>query len=95
MCFKLCDDEKGSSTSKYRLYTLVTGFLACQSKFDKDVLSRNKWVFDESVYFNNLGLVKTENAFIKRIIELTEGDDKDYFERRLEEFNKNQPLQSV
>jgi len=82
-CFDLKDDMKGSWDDKWKLYSTIIIFLGIESIKDKDVVSKNKWIFEDSSYFNDLGTVRKEKGFIKKAIELS--PNKEYFEKRISE----------
>lgn len=82
-CFDLKDDMKGSWDDKWKLYSTIIIFLGIESIKDKDVVSKNKWIFEGSSYFNDLGTVRKEKGFIKKAIELS--PNKEYFEKRISE----------
>lgn len=68
-CFQIEDDDEGSWTDKFALYSDVLIFLGLCSFGDKNVLNENAWLLDKATYFNNLGTVKKEKGFIKYCIE--------------------------
>lgn len=82
-CFELKDDAQGSWEDKFRLWSTVIIWLGLSSLVDKDIASKNPWIFSDDVYFNELGTVKKPKGFYKKCIELA--TQKEYFEKKLNE----------
>lgn len=82
-CFLLKDDEMGQRTEKWDLYCSIIFFLSFESLVDKDVISKNQWIFERSTYFNDLGTVRKKKGFLKKAIELS--SNRKYFEKELKE----------
>lgn len=85
-CFKLGDDADGSWGDKFRLWSAVVFFLVCLSEADKEGLSKNSWIFDKSVYFNDFGTVRKLKGFYKKCIE--KSSMPDYFKQCLDKLEK-------
>lgn len=82
-CFLLQDDVEGSWNDKWDIFCTVVLFLGTEVAFDKDVISKNHWLFESSTYFNDLGTLRKKKGFIKKGIELA--SNKKYFEDLLKE----------
>lgn len=81
-CFELKDDNQGSWEDKWNLWSNIVIWLGVYAK-DKDFISNNSWLFENSTYFNEMGTVRKAKGFYKKCLELA--PDKGYFERRLNE----------
>ena len=85
-CFELKDDTQGSWRDKYELWSNVLIWLGVYSGSDKEIISRNPWVFSKEVYFNELGTIRKAKGFYKKCIELTSDEEyKAYFEKKYNE----------
>lgn len=67
--FEVKDDDSGSWSDKFVLYSDILVFLGLCSFNDKKVLEENKWLLEKDAYFNSLGIVKKEKGLIKYCIE--------------------------
>ena len=84
--FDVEDDEDGSWSDKYAIYSSILIFLGLCSFDDKNVLEENKWLLEKEPYFNSLGTVKKEKGFIKYCIEHCTYPD--YWKRKLDELEE-------
>ena len=84
-CFEMKDDTQGSWEDKWALWSNMLIWLSAYSS-DKDIISKNPWIFSKEVYFNELGSVRKLKGFFKKCIELTTDKEyKEYFEGKYEE----------
>ncbi|MBO5746684.1 MAG: hypothetical protein J6S13_06295 [Clostridia bacterium] len=84
-CFEFEDDAQGSFENKFNLWSQVVAWLCGYSK-DKDIISKNRWVFSKEVYLNEFGTVRKPKGFFKKCMELAADEQsKAYFEK---EYNK-------
>ena len=85
-CFEFEDDAQGSFENKFKLWSQVAIRLCCLCSKDKDIISKNQWVFSKEVYLNEFGTVRKPKGFFKKCMELAADEQsKVYFE---EEYNK-------
>ncbi len=84
-CFEFEGDAQGSFENKFELWSQVVTWLCGYSK-DKDIISKNRWVFSKEVYLNEFGTVRKPKGFFKKCMELAADEQsKAYFEK---EYNK-------
>ncbi len=67
--FDLKDDDTGSWSDKFNIYSDILIFLGLCSFEDKNVLEENKWLLEEEPYYNSLGIIKKKKGFFKYCIE--------------------------
>lgn len=85
-CFEIKDDAEGSWQDKYMLWSDILIWLATYGDLDKDILSKNAWIFSKEVYLNEFGTLRKTKAFYKKCMELaTDEQHKAYFEKRYTE----------
>jgi len=86
-CFELKDDTQGSWDDKWELWSSILKFIGIFGVVDdKDIISKNPWIFSKEVYFNELGTVRKLKGFCKKCIELTTDEEhKAYFEKKYNE----------
>ena len=46
-------------------------FLSVYGAADKDIVSKNQWIFAKETYYNDMGLVRQKKAFLKKCAELS------------------------
>ncbi len=84
-CFELADDAQGSFDDKWDLWSNVLMWLGMYSS-NKDIISKNKWIFSKEVYLNELGTVRKLKGFYKKCIELAADEEsKSFFEEKYNE----------
>lgn len=69
-CFELGDNAQGSRGDKFKLWSEILIWLGIFSRSDREILSKNPWIFSNEVYFNDLGTVRKPKGFYKKCIEL-------------------------
>lgn len=84
--FQIEDDDEGSWSDKFCLYSDVLIFLGLCSFTDKNVLNENAWLLEKATYFNSLGTVKKEKGFVKYCIEKCTYPD--YWKNKLEKLEE-------
>ena len=65
------------------MWTDILIWLGIYGDNDKDIIANNPWLFENDVYFNNLGMARKAKGFYKKCLELA--TDKKYFEDKLKE----------
>ena len=80
-CFKLDDDAQGLWKDKFTMWSSVMIWLGLNGLTDKDIVSKNPWIFSNDTYFNDMGTARKQKGFYKKCIELA--TNKKYFEDRL------------
>lgn len=84
-CFELKDDAQGSWDDKYDLWSSIVIFLSTNYA-DRDIISKNPWIFSKEAYFNDLGTVRKRKGFYKKCAELANDVEyKAYFEKNYNE----------
>lgn len=81
--FTFENDDQGSEEDKSKVYTIIMQFIANQCIFDKDIISKNRWIFEENTYFNEMGIVRKVKGFLKKCAELSVNNSQ-YFHDLLE-----------
>ena len=85
-CFELNNDAQGSWENKYELWSNILIWLGVYGGSDKDIMSKNPWIFSKEAYFNDLGTVRKPKGFYKKCIELaTDEKYKAHFEEKYNE----------
>lgn len=85
-CFELNDDAQGSWDNKYELWSNILIWLGVFSSSDKEIISKNPWIFSKEVCFNDLGTIRKTKGFYKKCIELTTNEKyKALFENKYNE----------
>lgn len=85
-CFELKDDAQGNLQEKWALWSAALNWVFTHSMLNKDIISKNPWIFSKEVYLNDIGTVKKPKNFYKKCIELaTDEGSKDYFEKAYNE----------
>lgn len=85
-CFELNNDAQGSWDDKYTLWSNILIWLGVYGGSDKEIISKNPWIFSKEVYFNDLGTIRKPKAFYKKCIELTTDEKyKAHFEEKYNE----------
>lgn len=84
-CFELADDAQGSFDDKWHLWSNVLMWL-CLYSHNKDIISKNQWIFSKDVYLNELGTARKLKGFFKKCIELAaDKESKAFFEEQYNE----------
>ncbi len=83
------DDEVGSIKDKFSVWydclLYVNNCIICENL---DVLEKDKWLFDESTFINDFGVLKSEKSFLKYAA--TKATYKDVFDSAFENKMKEQ-----
>ena len=82
-CFELADDAQGTWEDKWNMWSKIMFWLCSKCITDKDVISKNPWIFSKDTYLNELGTARKMKGFYKKCIELAADEDKKYFEEKL------------
>lgn len=82
-CFDIKDDAQGSWQEKYMMWSDILIWLGAYGDSDKDIISKNPWIFTKEAYLNEFGTLKKPKAFYKKCMELAAGEqDKAHFEKQ-------------